>query len=93
MNALGSVVGLGKSSDTRQGFKSKKLGHSQMKDSKPEQVILESTTLQTKLLTSVKVYSGFALDGIEFRYEDGKTQLFGRRGGKPGGDEFFLGEV
>jgi hypothetical protein len=92
MNAFNNVVGLGKSFDTRLGFKSKKLGHSQMKDSKPEQVILESTTLQTKLLTSVRVYSGFALDGVEFCYEDGKSQLFGKRGGKAGGDEFLLGE-
>ena len=92
LNAYNNVVGLGKSFDTRQGFKSKKLGHSQMKDSKPEQVILESTHLQTKLLRSVRVYSGFALDGIEFCYEDGKTQLFGKRGGKAGGDDFFLGE-
>ena len=82
-------VGLGK---TREGFKSKKLGHSQMKDSKPEQVILESINIQTKLLTSVRVYSGFALDGIEFCYEDGKTQLFGKRGGKARGDEFLLGK-
>ncbi len=82
-------VGLGKS---REGFKSKKLGHSQMKDSKPDQVILESINFQTKLLTSVRIYSGFALDGIEFCYEDGKTQLFGKRGGKPRGDEFLLGK-
>ena len=82
-------VGLGK---TREGFKSKKLGHSQMKDSRPDQVILESINIQTKLLTSVRVYSGFALDGIEFCYEDGNTQLFGKRGGKPRGDEFMLGK-
>jgi hypothetical protein len=92
MNAYNNVVGLGKSFETRLGFKSKKLGHSQMKDSKPEEVILETTTLQTKLLTSVRVYSGFALDGVEFCYEDGKSQLFGKRGGKAGGDEFLLGE-
>ena len=92
MNAYNNVVGLGKSFDSRQGFKSKKLGHSAMKDSKPEQVILESVNFQTKLLRSVRVYSGFALDGIEFCYEDGKTQLFGKRGGKVGGDEFLLGE-
>lgn len=93
MNTYNNVVGLGKSFESRLGYKSKKLGHSQMKDSKPVQVILESTSLQTKLLTCVKVYSGFALDGVEFCYEDGKTQLFGKRGGKAGGDEFFLGTL
>lgn len=90
MNAYNNVVSLGRTLDTRLGFKSKKLGHSQMKDSRPEQVILETTTLQTKLLTSVRVYSGLALDGVEFCYEDGKSQLFGKRGGKAGGD-FLLG--
>ncbi|KIX07619.1 uncharacterized protein Z518_02272 [Rhinocladiella mackenziei CBS 650.93] len=75
---------------SRLGFKSKKLGYSQLEGSKPEELILESTHLQTKLLTSVKVYHGYALDGIEFCYEDGQSQLFGKRGGKPGGDEFFL---
>jgi hypothetical protein len=38
------------------------------------------------------VYSGNCLDGIEFCYEDGHSQLFGKRGGKPGGDEFFFGK-
>ena len=93
MNAFNNVVGLGKSFDTRLGFKSKKLGHSQLEGSEPEEIVLESTHLQTKLLTLVKVYSGYALDGIEFCYEDGQSQLFGKRGGKPGGDEFPLGKL
>lgn len=92
MNAINNVVGLGKSFDTRVGFKSKKLGHSQLEGSQPQELILESTHLQTKLLTSVKVYSGYALDGVEFCYEDGHSQLFGKRGGKPVADEFFLGK-
>ncbi|OAG34928.1 hypothetical protein AYO21_10879 [Fonsecaea monophora] len=90
MNALNNVVGLGKSFESRLGFRSKKLGHSQLDGSQPQELILESIHLQTKLLTSVRVYHGFALDGIEFCYEDGHSQLFGKRGGKPGGDEFFL---
>lgn len=93
ISACNNVIGgLGRSSDSRPGFKSKKLGLSQLDGSRPEEVILESASVQTKLLTSVKVYSGYALDGIEFCYEDGQSQLFGQRGGKPGGDEFFLGE-
>jgi hypothetical protein len=92
MNAYNNMMGLGKSFDSRTGFRGKKLGRSQLEGSSPVEVILESTHLQTKLLTSVKVYSGYALDGIEFCYEDGHSQLFGKRGGKPGGDEFFLGK-
>lgn len=91
MNTYNNVVGLGRSFETRQGFKSKKLGFSQMQGSHPEEVIFDSTTLQTKLMTSIKVYSGNSLDGIEFCYEDGNSQMFGKRGGKQGGDEFFFG--
>ncbi|KAL8862561.1 MAG: hypothetical protein Q9178_001059 [Gyalolechia marmorata] len=72
------------------GFKSSQLGTSQQTGSRPEQVILESAMKQTKLLTSIKVYHGFALDGMEFFYEDSTSQLFGKRGGQAGGSEFLL---
>ncbi|KAJ5799644.1 uncharacterized protein N7518_001712 [Penicillium psychrosexuale] len=74
----------------RSGFKSGKLGQSAMEGSEPEQLLLEYAFINSKLLTSIKVYHGFALDGIEFCYEDATSQLFGKRGGKPGGDEFVL---
>lgn len=90
MNTYNNVMGLGQSLAKRQGFKSLKLGASQQQGTQPQEMILESLRLQTKLLTSIKIYSGFALDGMEFCYEDGQTQLFGKRGGKPGGDEFPL---
>lgn len=92
MNTYNKLGELPQSFETRQGFKGKKLGHSQLENSQPQEIILDCAKLQTKLLTSIKVYSGLALDGIEFCYEDGHTQLFGRRGGKPGGDEFFFGQ-
>ncbi|KAH8692672.1 putative zinc metallo proteinase [Talaromyces proteolyticus] len=72
------------------GFKGSKLGNSQLDNTEPQQILLDSTFIQTKLLTSIKVYHGFALDGMEFFYEDATSQLFGKRGGKPGGDEFVL---
>jgi hypothetical protein len=85
------------------GFRSGKLGFGSMPNSKPEQVIIESTylkikekdvlgnvNLRAKVLRSIKVYHGLAIDGLEFCYEDQTTQLFGRAGGKPGGDEFFF---
>lgn len=74
------------------GYKSGKLGQSTMEGSEPQQLLLESAFMQTKLLTSIKVYHGYALDGIEFCYEDATSQLFGKRGGKPGGDEFVFGK-
>ncbi|KAL8881755.1 MAG: hypothetical protein Q9198_001102, partial [Flavoplaca austrocitrina] len=72
-------------------FKSSQLGTSQQAGSRPEQVILESAVKQTKLLTSIRIYHGFALDGIEFFYEDSTSQLFGKRGGQIGGSDFMLG--
>ncbi|KAL8774983.1 MAG: hypothetical protein Q9209_000462 [Squamulea sp. 1 TL-2023] len=72
------------------GFKSSQLGTSQQAGSRPEQVILQSAIKQTKLLTSIRVYHGFAVDGMEFFYEDSTSQLFGKRGGQPGGSDFFL---
>lgn len=74
------------------GFRSSKLGASQLEGSESQEVILDSVFIQTKLLTSIKVYHGYALDGLEFCYEDATSQLFGKRGGKPGGDEFVFGQ-
>ena len=71
-------------------FRGGKLGYSQMEGSRPQEILLLSAYDQRKLLTQVKVYHGFALDGIEFVYEDATTQLFGVRSGKPGGSEFSL---
>lgn len=73
------------------GFRGSKLGASKQEGSQPEVVILESALAQTKLLTSIKVFHGFALDGVEFFYEDSTSQLFGKRGGKAGGSEFLFG--
>jgi hypothetical protein len=72
-------------------FRSSKLGLSQMDGTRPEEVVFDSAVRQTKLLTQVRVYHGFALDGIEFVYEDSTSQLFGKKGGEPGGSEFNLG--
>ncbi|KAJ5020726.1 putative peptidase family-domain-containing protein [Bipolaris maydis] len=46
-----------------------------------KKVILDYVHIQTKLLLRIKVYHGYAVDGLEFVYEDTDTQLFGKRGG------------
>jgi len=74
------------------GFIGRKLGQSGQEGSQPQQVIFEYAYIQTKLLTSIKVYHGVALDGLEFLYEDSTSQLFGTRGGQPGGSEFMFGK-
>jgi len=90
---LTSKASMLKLSNGQVAFRGVKLGLSQLEGSQPEEVIFESVLKQTKLLMQVKVYHGFALDGLEFVYEDSTTQLFGKRGGKPGGSEFNLGEL
>ncbi|KAL1303129.1 hypothetical protein AAFC00_006562 [Neodothiora populina] len=72
------------------GFRGSKLGSSQMDGTQPQELILQSTAEKHKLLTCVRVYSGFALDGLEFVFADGETRLFGKKGGKEGGDAFYL---
>ena len=72
----------------RPGFRANKLGFSQMESSEPQQLFIDSSFNQKKLMLAMKVYHGFAVDGIEFIYEDSTTQLFGKRGGSPGGSEF-----
>jgi hypothetical protein len=67
----------------RSGYRSSKLGYSQMEGSQPQELILDSAHISTKLLLSIRVYHGFAVDGLEFVYEDGDSQLFGKRGGGP----------
>lgn len=67
--------------DKRLGFRSKKLGQSSMQGSTPQELILQSCIYQSKLMLSVRVWAGAAVDGLEFCYEDGTTQLFGKSGG------------
>ncbi len=91
--ALTSKSSMLKLPNGQMGFRSSKLGYSQMERSRPQEVILKSALVQTMLLTSIKVYHGFALDGIEFCYEDSTSQMFGNRGGQPGGSEFRFGTL
>lgn len=76
--------------DNRWAFRSGKLGYSKMEGSQPQELIFESAHNQRKLMVAIRVYHGFAVDGIEFIYEDQTAQLFGKRGGKSGGDEFVF---
>jgi hypothetical protein len=73
-------------------FRGAKLGLSQMEGTQHSELIFNSALSQTSLMLKVIVYHGFAIDGIEFVYEDMSTQLLGKRGGTPGGTVFDLGE-
>lgn len=73
-------------------FRSAKLGHSRMDGSEPQEVVFASVVKQARVLTRVVVYHGLAVDGLEFFYDNESSQLFGKRGGKEGGDNFDFGE-
>ncbi|KAN0070457.1 putative peptidase family domain containing protein [Elaphomyces granulatus] len=72
------------------GYRGNCLGSSQLEGSQREQLILECAFDQKKILTSIKIYHGAALNGLEFCYEDSTSQLFGRSDGNFAGDEFVL---
>lgn len=78
------------------GFKGSRVGQAAMGNNRPVEVILESAINQKQLLRSIRIYSGFAIDGLEFFFEDKTRQLFGNRGNASGGDatgyDFALGE-
>ena len=92
LSRLMSKSSVVKMPNSQLGFRGSKVGTSKQEGSRPEEVVLQSASIQTKLLTSIKVYHGFALDGLEFKYEDSTSQLFGKRGGNPGGSEFMFGD-
>lgn len=81
-----AVPGMGK-----MAFRGKKLGLSQMEGSQPQEFVFTSALRSDRVLSRIIFYHGFALDGLEFVYDDDSRQLFGKRGGKPGGDVFDMG--
>ncbi|KAI1264563.1 putative peptidase family-domain-containing protein [Xylariaceae sp. FL1019] len=79
-----------KLSSSRSAYRSTMLGNSEMKGSQAQEFVFSSALTKNGILTSVVVYHGRAVDGLEFFYHDGSSQLFGKRGGKPGGDKFTM---
>ena len=71
-------------------YRSSKLGRGQMQGTEPHEVIFTSAQKQDRVMSRVVFYHGRALDGMEFVYDDDSRQLFGKRGGKPGGDVFEM---
>ncbi|KAL9085945.1 MAG: hypothetical protein Q9159_004445 [Coniocarpon cinnabarinum] len=82
-HALTSKTAKVRLADGRTGYKSSKLGFSNMDGSQPTEVLWGSFVDQKKLMTAVRIFAGYAFDGIEFFYEDRSSELFGKRGGSP----------
>jgi hypothetical protein len=74
----------------KMAFRGNKLGLSQMEGSEPQEFVFTSAKESNRVLSKIVFYHGYALDGMEFFYDDDSSQLFGKRGGKPGGDTFEM---
>ncbi|PGH15415.1 hypothetical protein AJ79_02391 [Helicocarpus griseus UAMH5409] len=61
------------------GYRGRKVGHSPLPGSSFEQLFLECSFIQTKLLVSVKTYHNDFVYGLEFCYEDSTSQIFGNK--------------
>ncbi|CAF3474880.1 unnamed protein product [Fusarium graminearum] len=83
-----SKESLVKLSSGKNGFRSQKMGCSKMDGTQPTEAVFTSATKQDRVLSRVVVYHGMAVDGMEFVYDDDSRQLFGKKGGKEGGDTF-----
>ncbi|KAL2163709.1 hypothetical protein VTH06DRAFT_5767 [Thermothelomyces fergusii] len=75
---------------SKMAIRGKKLGLSQMEGSESHEVVFTSAVKHDRVLSRVIVYHGSAVDGMEFVYDDDSRQLFGKKGGKPGGDVFDM---
>ncbi|EFQ31812.1 metallopeptidase [Colletotrichum graminicola M1.001] len=63
-------------------YRGKALGTSAMEGTVAQEVVFDSAVKSNLVLSRVIFYHGYAVDGIEFVYDDDSTQLFGKRGGK-----------
>lgn len=81
-----AVPGLPKSA-----FRGKRLGHGRMEGSEGQEFVFTSALRQDRVLSRIVFYHGSAVDGLEFVYDDDSRQLFGKKGGKEGGDVFDMG--
>ncbi|TPX09563.1 uncharacterized protein E0L32_009164, partial [Thyridium curvatum] len=90
LSSKGSSLKLGNALLGKTAYRSCKFGLSQMEGSQPQEVIFTSALRQDRVLSRIIFYHGFAMDGMEFVYDDDSRQLFGKRGGKAGGDSFEM---
>jgi hypothetical protein len=88
---LGTGIGSGIAGKT--AYRGKLLGLSQTDGSQPDEVVFASALRQDRVLSRIIFYHGHAVDGLEFVYDDDSRQLFGKRGGKEGGDVFDMGKI
>ncbi|KAL5606430.1 hypothetical protein BROUX41_002846 [Berkeleyomyces rouxiae] len=57
---------------------------------KSQDEVFISSTKPDRVMSKMIVYSGLAVDGLEFVYDDASSQLFGQKGGSPHMFEFDI---
>ncbi|KAJ6788246.1 hypothetical protein PWT90_08884 [Aphanocladium album] len=73
---------------SKQGFRSSHVGTAQPPGAQPEDLLFTSA-LTDGVMTRLNVYhDAEVVYGLEFVYDDEKTQIFGNRAGKIGGDSY-----
>lgn len=86
-----AILRIGNAVTGKSVFRSKKLGHSQMEGSTPQEFVFTSALKQDRILARIIFYHGAALDGIEFCYhDDDSRQVFGKNDNKVNADVFNL---
>ncbi|RCI11429.1 hypothetical protein L249_7521 [Ophiocordyceps polyrhachis-furcata BCC 54312] len=91
VKAFASKASCVKMGGGRTAWRSQKVGESKMAGSQDQDVVFTSATRQDRVMSRIIIYHGSALDGVEFVYDDDSTQLFGKKGGKKGGDVVEFG--
>ena len=66
----------------RIGFVGPSYGQSAMEGSRPLELLFDHVVKKERFLRTVRVHYGNAVDGLEFLYDDGTSQLFGAKGGR-----------
>ncbi|KAJ3495065.1 hypothetical protein NLG97_g3658 [Lecanicillium saksenae] len=73
---------------SKQGFRSSHVGAAHPLGTAPEDLVFTSA-LTDRVMTRMNVYhDAEVVYGLEFLYDDDKTQMFGNRAGKIGGDSY-----
>ncbi|KAL6852806.1 hypothetical protein ACO1O0_007354 [Amphichorda felina] len=79
--------------DRRYAFRSRNVGESQVEGSEPHEIVFASAVEKHTAMSRVIVYHSSAVDGLEFIYDEGPSQLFGKKAGQTRGDIFEFGEL
>lgn len=77
---------------SKQGFRSSQIGTAQPPNIDPEDLLFASALTERVMIRMNVYHDADVIYGLEFVYDGDKTQLFGGRAGKIGGDTYEFGK-